>query len=400
MLHALNARAALNIGGLGSPLLSITISTLSVQYSASSLNSQRPAAAPSDVPEIAGVPPWAFTPQRFGAVANGVADDTPAIVAAAIAASVLTGSGPGQVYLPAGNYRLGSPITGTYSSVILRGAGPGRTVLRAAGDFPVVTGAWHNSQWQDMTLDAGMQGSPGIEVHLDRCLLTHVYIAGWRGFGMKLNDGQWSDALGHLNRIVNCDVEQQEGVGIHTGYRFTDSWIQGCNIGSTGENVNLEGGPVRLLHNHLNGSPDRNIVLRGNRRVMIAHNILEGSRREAIRWDQPPWETFDSHQQVQIISNAISNGGKLSAGTYSAIALHGLTPTQRGVGFQIAGNVIACEDPGSGWKHCVEGVNVRSVTATANVWSTGHLDAEPVRLVGSDQWEVAANAGDNQVATL
>ncbi|WKK72865.1 hypothetical protein Q0F99_08330 [Rathayibacter oskolensis] len=112
----------------------------------------------------------------------------------------------------------------------------------------------------------------------------------------------------------------------------------------------------------------------------------------------PPWLTEDL-AQIQIVGNAISNGGKAAANTYPAIAITGVSPTARTVGFSITGNIFACEDAGAGWTHCVEAVNARAVSVLGNQWATGHMNAKPVRAVGSTAYEVIGNHGDNAVKT-
>lgn len=63
--------------------------------------------------------------KRFGAVGNGIADDTSAIQAAIDAVTV------GTVYLPTGTYKITSALT-LHSNVTLRGDGDGKTVISQA----------------------------------------------------------------------------------------------------------------------------------------------------------------------------------------------------------------------------------------------------------------------------
>jgi len=146
-----------------------------------------------------------------------------------------------------------------------------------------------------------------MEVHLDKPYVEH---------------STYGD-LGLLNYILDVHIDQCTGYGIFGTYRFVDSWITGCNIGSTLANISVEGGPLRILGNHLDGSPLHNIELRGNKRITIADGILEGSRREAIVYVMPPWLSEDS-PQIQITGNAFSDGGKESEGVYSAIRFAGV----------------------------------------------------------------------------
>jgi hypothetical protein len=97
--------------------------------------------APSDVPTALG-----RTPQEYGAVGDGVADDTAAIQAALDAVGA---AGGGVVYVPAGTYLISSDLT-IPDKVFLVGAGPQATVIKLADgsntdllkseDFDTLTG--------------------------------------------------------------------------------------------------------------------------------------------------------------------------------------------------------------------------------------------------------------------
>ncbi len=155
-----------------------------------------------------------------------------------------------------------------------------------------------------------------------------------------------------LNWIDDNFVEQSTGCGIYTTHHFYDSWIVNNNVGSTGPNLSVESGPLRIIANHLDGSPTHNIELRGNKNLTIIGNICEGSRREAIIYTMPPWLDSDA-PHVQIVGNNITNGGKGSPGTFPAIGIYGRDERHRVRGFNITGNLFACEDHDAGWSHAV-----------------------------------------------
>lgn len=337
-----------------------------------------------------------YNVQDFGATGDGSTDDLPAINAAIDAAVASFG---GVVYFPRGIYRIAGSIgraTGL-ASIAFRGAGELSTRIRSLTNAPVVSGAFTSCRLDNLILDADGRGAPCISAHLDKTVLDSLQLYGWTGFGMRLNDGTFGD-LGLLNRIQRCSIDQCTGTGIWASYRMIDSWIVENNIGASEADISVEGGPLRILGNHLDGSPQVNIELRGNRRITIANNIMEGARRQSLVYTMPPWLSEDL-AQVQIVGNAISNGGKAAANTYPAIQILGVSPTARTVGFNITGNIFACEDQGAGWTHCVEAVNARAVSVLGNQWATGHLNANPVRAVGSTAYEVIGNHGDNAVKT-
>jgi hypothetical protein len=337
-----------------------------------------------------------FNVQDYGATGDGSTDDLPAIDAAIDAAVASYG---GVVYFPRGIYRIAGSIGRAegLASIAFRGAGELSTRIRSLTNAPVVTGAFSACRFDNLILDANGLGSPCVSAHLDKTVLDSLQLYGWTDYGMRLNDGTFGD-LGLLNRIQRCSIDQCTGTGIWTGYRMIDSWIVENNIGASYADLSIEGGPIRILGNHLDGSPQINIELRGNRRITIANNIMEGARRQSLVYTMPPWLTEDL-AQIQIVGNAISNGGKAAANTYPAIAILGVSPTARTVGFSITGNIFACEDAGSGWTHCVEALNARAVSVLGNQWATGHLNAKPVRAVGSTAYEVIGNHGDNAVKT-
>ena len=105
---------------------------------------------------------------------------------------------------------------------------------------------------------------------------------------------------------------------------------------------------MRILANHLNGSPRYNIELRGNKSLTIIGNICEGARREAIIYTMPSWLESDS-PQVQIVGNNITNGGKDDTGRYPAIGIYSRDATHRTSGFNITGNYFACTDDDADW---------------------------------------------------
>ena len=152
-----------------------------------------------------------------------------------------------------------------------------------------------------------------------------------------------------------------------TTHHFYDSWIVNNNVGSTGPNLSVESGPLRIIANHLNGSPTHNIELRGNKNLTIVGNICEGSRREAIIYTMPPWLDSDA-PHVQIVGNNITNGGKGSRDTFPAIGIYGRDERHRVRGFNITGNLFACEDHDAGWSHAVAAEHVDDLSICGNQW--------------------------------
>lgn len=338
--------------------------------------------------------------KNYGAVGDGVQDDLPAFAAALAAAS------PGQtivVPVPPVAYGLSGPIgngsTG-YSNVQLLGLGGGGVRLKSLNNTSVLSGVWTSCSISNLMLDANNKGSVGANVHLDHSNLIDVSVTGWNDKAYSLNDGTWTNNLGLLNHIVRGSIDQSSGTGIFTSYRFSDSWIEGVNIGSTGPNVSLEGGPVRVLGCHLNGQPKYNVELRGNRRVLVANNVMEGSRQESVFYQTPNYVTSNEVAEIVVANNLISNGGKGSAGTYPCIGFRGNSATARALGLTVSGNVISCQDGDAGWSYAVKAAYARYVSLTGNTWWAGHMQAAPVAATDVLSIEVVGNHADNAVVSV
>lgn len=336
---------------------------------------------------------YGISVKSFGATGDGVTDDFPAIAAAI---DSLPGSG-GTIIFPPGDYKISESLTsrGRSQLSLIGEGGQFSAKIVASGNFPVVWGVWRYCRFENLSIDAAGHGGMGFDVFFDQTSIRDVFIMNWSQYGMRLND--WApdpDTLGWLNAIEKVHIASSNGVGIRTGYRFTDSWIDGCNIGSTLENINVEGGPMRIVNCHLDGNPTHNIVFRGNRRIHVSQNILEGSTEEAIVWTQPFWDTYDIHTQIQIVNNLFMNGSVGNEGQYSAIQLNGLANDQRGLGFIISDNVMGAEDAGAGFKYCVEATNIRDFTITGNVWYDAFREDVPMSLVNCyAPFNVSGNGG-------
>lgn len=315
--------------------------------------------------------------RSYGATGDGVTDDHAAVLAAVHAAAA---TGGGTVFFPAGDYALSGTIgngSDGFARVWLLGDGERAARLRVTADIAPVSGRWIESRIENLFIDAGSLGSAGFDVDLDKSYLRHCWVAGWTGFGMRLN----ASAEGLLNWIDDNFIEQCEGYGIHTTYRFYDSWIVNNNVGSTGPNLSVESGPLRIIANHLNGAPRHNIELRGNKQLTVIGNICEGARREAIVFTMPTWMDSDA-EQVQIAGNNITNGGKGAPGEYPAIGLYSRDAEHRTRGFSITGNVIANTDADAGWSYAVDAEYVDDLAISGNQWDNNGYGIAAVRAAG------------------
>lgn len=332
--------------------------------------------------------------QRHPGIGSGTVDAAAAINETILAVQT---AGGGTVYLPPANYRLDSTIgrgTTAVQGVELVGV-YGQTRLFSGGAHSPLTGSWYRSKIHGLTLDA-QNGGAGANIHMVESVLAECLVINWVGFGLRLNDGTYGD-LGLLNWVQrNHIVESADttGVGIYQTYRWVDSWLTDNNVGSKGANLSLEDGPLRILGNHLNGAPRHNIELRGNKRITISGNILEGSRREAIVYTMPGWLDADE-PHIQIVGNALSNGGKEAAGTYPAIRFTGVDADSRVAGFLVAGNTVSCDDAEAGWSYVVAATHADDLAITGNEWATGHDEAAAVSAAGCNRVVVFGNSDGN-----
>lgn len=323
--------------------------------------------------------------RAYGAVGDGTTDDQPAITAALQAAH---DAGGGTVVLPAGTYALDAPLTGDFAKVCLIGDGERAATLLATGPSSVVTGRWTQCRIENLVIDAGGHGGPGVVLDMDKSYLRHCWVCRWRESGISLNP----NAIGLLNWVDDNFVEQCDGTGIHTTYRFYDSWIVNNNVGSSGPNLSLEAGPLRILANHLDGSPRHNIELRGNKALTIIGNICEGARREAVIYTMPAWLTEDA-PQVQIVGNNITNGGKAEAGRWPAIGIYSRDARHRTSGFVITGNFFACTDDDAGWSYAVDAEFVDNLSITGNIWEAEGFTVAPIRARGAHVGKAGNSSG-------
>lgn len=190
----------------------------------------------------------------YGADTSGAREASAAIQAAVNAASA---AGGGIVYLPAGIYKVSTPIVPA-SRVRIRGAGPGTTVVKVYGggqgffwDGPNQGPATLiDASFEDLEIDGSNQANggvytsamKGIQVHLgQRILYRNLYIhdCGATGLGSDNGHDCWiiscvCDSNGRLNSGAQAGGA---GIGIGTGTYAVENWtIIGCITRNNGTN--------------------------------------------------------------------------------------------------------------------------------------------------------------------
>ncbi|MDH6243860.1 glycosyl hydrolase family 28-related protein [Mycobacterium sp. OTB74] len=326
--------------------------------------------------------------KRHGATGDGITDDYAAVMAAIHQAV----DGGGTVFFPAGVYALSGSIGNGaegFAHVWLLGDGERAARLKVTANVAPISGRWVECRIENLKIDANFQGSPALDVDLDKSYIKHCWLYGWTGYGMRINPN--TDGL--LNWIDDNFIEQCNGYGIYTTYHFYDSWIVNNNIGSSGPNLSIEAGPVRIIANHLDGEPVNNIELRGCKSLNIIGNICENARQEAIVFTMPSWMDSDN-EQVAIVGNNITNGGKLAPNTYPAIGIYSVDADHRTKGFNISGNFIANVDEGAGWSYAVDAQYVDGLAISGNQWDNNGYSVAPVRAEGRNVG-IAGNTSGN-----
>lgn len=158
---------------------------------------------------------WAVaTDPVYGAVGNGVADDTAALQAAVTAAAAAQKT----LYIPAGTYLVSTPITiPAGEGLAIAGSGWGTKIkLKNASNCFIfkMTGGDTRITMRDMTIDGNCtgQGTTGTSGGIDgsgavACSFENIHFIACRDDGLYLA-GQTGGAFGHNNRVIGCLFDQ------------------------------------------------------------------------------------------------------------------------------------------------------------------------------------------------
>lgn len=166
-----------------------------------------------------------FNVKDFGAIGNGVADDTAAIQAA------ITAAGANITYLPAGTYKLSASLTLSTANAILRGTGKASILKATTGAFNVIVVGTAASGvivedlqvWGGATTNATTQYGvfSGPTTHANDCTIRRVTFSGPVG-GTAVNNGVGWNADGNAGglrlQVVDCEILYPIGVISGTGY--------------------------------------------------------------------------------------------------------------------------------------------------------------------------------------
>lgn len=98
----------------------------------------------------------------FGAVGNGIADDTPAFIAAI---AYLGSIGGGALYLPGGTYRITDRVDVSYPRITIRGAGRSMSVIKIdSATADAIRFSASPYQIEDLTIDRSVAATSGAGI--------------------------------------------------------------------------------------------------------------------------------------------------------------------------------------------------------------------------------------------
>lgn len=224
--------------------------------------------------------------KNFGAVGNGVADDTAAIkaaITAAFAASAANGSFGAAIYLPAGKYKVSSPIVvNTFvQHFSIFGDGPGASQIIRSGDYgdtftlttcpqmfmhdlgiimtaEMTTGAHLNLNGVFQGFFSNLLVTDGFVnarlVNCSNCLFDNIAMAGSQYFSdasYKPNSTNFkleASGAGINNGIIISNATfETSAVDASTGSKYQYAfWMQGVD-GVWLSNVHLRGGKLAQI---------------------------------------------------------------------------------------------------------------------------------------------------------
>jgi hypothetical protein len=199
---------------------------------------------------VGGGSPWFdVTHPDFGAVGDGVADDTAAIQEAIDAAEVAGGG----VFLPIGAYKTTSPLTMIGNAIRLQGAHMLGTEIRYyGGASPIIDVGDNATQWTDVKLDGfrlrdyGGSATIGIRARkIDRLTLGDITLTALGTTGLDLSTVLWGE---YRNVHVRATTIGANLVACQQNQFFGGSLIRssvgagtGLAIDSTSNTVDLFG---------------------------------------------------------------------------------------------------------------------------------------------------------------
>lgn len=292
--------------------------------------------------------------KSFGAVGNGVADDTAAVVAAVAFLALLGG---GTLYFPAGTYKLSAAVV-LSSGIWVQGAGVNETTITlATNTTPAIffyASAASNIAVRDITFNGGAQTDTAVRIQLDtnctdctieRCAFTNCKTAIWLSVGgtrIRIADNRF-------NSVVDYAVRANEGTG--NGIWIERNYVANVTSGvaSPPAAFIINAANVTVGDNIIAASVDTGIMVAGaaNRDVLVERNIVSttlvgifagsGARRTRILGNDVSSASdfgINLHDTTQAKAEAVVAGNLIHDNGKSGIQLEAVQ------GVAVVGNTI------------------------------------------------------------
>jgi hypothetical protein len=279
---------------------------------------------------ITGSPGW-FNVKDYGAVGDGVANDTTAINNALAAVP----AGGGVVYLPAGRYKITTSLSITKQLTVLQGAGAGtaRSEYNNAGGTRIeVSGALSTPAIQvsltglgeplggcalkDLTVDGGGTAT-GVGVHwrsynsyIER---VNVYDFGSHGFHFNGTAG-WNLYDSMVTQIRSAN---NGGAGIYMDVGATDMQFSHCVVFVNSRNLEYRDGSSSQFTNcHFYDATLNGVLINGGgSRTKFMNCKIEGAQQHLVNIDTVNGGT----SELQFIGCSIARAGEATTNTYDLV---------------------------------------------------------------------------------
>ncbi|WP_052339158.1 glycosyl hydrolase family 28-related protein [Gorillibacterium massiliense] len=339
--------------------------------------------------------------RAFDAKGNGVVEDESIAINEAI--QYASEHNISYVYIPAGTYNLQNTIF-LQQNISLQGDGP-QTILRIGDKSDIdairTNGLVSNCNLRNFSIDCNKQnnsfinGGSALNGHFDSSVIEFIRVKNCSESAFRLNDdSSIYDSLGYLNMVRNNQIEDAN-VGVKWGWRCKDSWCMCNNIGADFCDVYIQGGPIRFIGNHFNGSPEYNLYLEGGNTLLFAHNIIENAGKHAIYAPELGFE--EAFKNISITDNIIRACSRETNNMYSLIHMEGKT-THLGNGLLVSGNTLV-GDNGRFPKYTASLKNVQNVSIHSNILTDGYSGDTPFDFDNVISSSVGGNIPSNEIGT-
>ena len=253
--------------------------------------------------------------KAYGAVGDGVTDDSTAVAAAVAALTDYS-----VLYFPPGVYiASGTGQLNNLSHVTVMGAGMGVSVWKApaGGDIMIYANAPGCDNWNvfDITLDGSntsRNGKHTLYLESSQCVIDHVEI---------LNSGEFSIMVEDPDNVQN----EFRNVSI-TNCRIKNGYADGIHV--------VEGQNVVIAGNDIDGVDDDLIAVFDTVDCVIANNVCRSRTDLGTTWGRGIAVLYGC-ERVVVTGNVVSKCKQ--SGILVAAEASGRQPT----GVQIFGNLIA-----------------------------------------------------------